>query len=133
MAVPQTQRLIPKEGAPRNDNTMNRLSLHSSSHKYSLTASEALSHGLNFKIFLGEHAPRPPTTLCMLYIRGLILGLLSDVLQATTARRPGNEASARMDNCVLRAPHQSPLYMYPPPLLQSLDPPLIHMHVLNTI
>ena len=27
-------------------------------------------------------------------IRGLVLGLLSDVLQATNARRPGNEASA---------------------------------------
>ena len=39
---------------------MNRLSLHSSSHKYSPTVSGALSHGLNFKIFLGEHAPRPP-------------------------------------------------------------------------
>ena len=68
--------------------------------------------------------PDPPTTLCMLYIRALVLGLLSDVLQATNARRPGNEASARTDNCVLRAPHQSPLDMYAPPLLQSLDLPL---------
>ena len=69
--------------------------------------------------------PDPPTTLCMLYIRGLVLGLLIDVLQVTNARRPGNETSARTDNCVLRAPHQSSLYMYaPPPLLQSLDPPL---------
>ena len=59
--------------------------------------------------------PDPPTTLCMLYIRGLVLRLLSDVLQATNARRPRNEASARTDNCVLRAPHQSPLYMYAPP------------------
>ena len=57
----------------------------------------------------------PPTTLCMLYIRGLVLGLLSDVLQATNSRRPGNEASARTDNYVLRVPHQSPLYMHAPP------------------
>ena len=33
---------------------------------------------------------------------------------ATNARRPGNEASARTDNCVLRAPDQSPLYVCPP-------------------
>ena len=58
--------------------------------------------------------PDPPTTLCILYICGLVLGLLSDVLQATNARRPGNEASAHTDNCVLRTPHQSTLYMYAP-------------------
>ena len=92
---------------------MNRLSLHSISHKYSPTASEALSHGLYFKIFLGEHAPRPPyNTVHALYTWTRSRGLLSDVLQATNARKPGNVASARTDNCVLRAPHQTPLYMY---------------------
>ena len=97
---------------------MNRLSLHSSSHEYPPTASEALSHGLNFKLFLGEHAPRPPyNTVHALY-----------VLQATNARRPENEASARTDNCVLRAPHQSPLYMYAPP--PPPDPPLLVFSVL---
>ena len=104
---------------------MNRLSLHSSSHKYSPTASEALSHGLNFKIFLREHAPTPPYNTVRALYTWPRSRVLSDVLQATNARRPGNEASARTDNCVLRVPYQSPLCMYaPPPHLQSLDPPL---------
>ena len=65
--------------------------------------------------------PDPTTILCMLYIRGLVLGLLSDVLQATNVRRPGNEASARTDNCVLRAPRQSPLYNMYAPLPSSIS------------
>ena len=38
---------------------------------WSPMASEALSYGLNSKIFLGEHqaAPRPPTTLCVICAR----------------------------------------------------------------
>ena len=52
-----------KEGAPRNDHTMNRLrycpaAINFACSLWSPTASEALSYGLNFKIFLGEHTPR---------------------------------------------------------------------------
>ena len=88
------------------------------------------SHGLNFKIFLGEHAPRLPYKTVHAYsiYVASVLELYSDVLQATNSRRPGNETNARTDICVLRAPHQSPLYM--PPLLQSLDPPLLRVRLL---
>ena len=84
---------------------MNHLSLHDS------VASKALSHSLlNFKIFLGEHAPQPPDktvhALDMLERR-----MASDEREGLH----GNEASARTENCVLRAPHQSLLYRYAPP------------------
>ena len=64
MAVPQMQRLILKGQAPRNAYTMTHLSYTLVAVNvvwlwWSQTASEALSYGLNFKIFLGEHAPRP--------------------------------------------------------------------------
>ena len=64
------------------------------------------------KFSWGSMPPDPPTRLCILYIHGLVLGLLSDVLQVTNAQRPGNEASVCTDNCVLCAPHQSPLTLY---------------------
>ena len=103
-----------------------RLSLHSSSHKYSPTASEALSRGQNSKFSWRSTPPDPPTRLCMLYIRGLVLGLFERHTASDECAKAGelNEACARMDNCVQRAPHQSPLNMYVPLLLQSLDPPL---------
>ena len=56
----------------------------------------------------------------MLYIRSLVLTLLSDVLQATNVRRPVNEATARTDNCVLRAQHLFHCICMPP-MLNSLD------------
>ena len=51
------------KGAPRNDHTMNHQSYspvvkHFAWLWRSPTVSEALSYGLNLKIFLGEHAPR---------------------------------------------------------------------------
>ena len=85
---------------------MNRLSLHSSSHKYSPTASDCTFTRSKFQNFPGGACPQTPLQHCACSIY---------VLQATNARRPENEASARTDNCVLRAPHQSPLYMYAPP------------------
>ena len=73
------------------------------------------------KFSLGGMPPDPPTRLCicMLYIRSLVLRLLSDVLRATNAGE--GEASARTGNCVLRAPHQSPLYMHAPPPPSSIS------------
>ena len=130
MVVPQTQRLIPKGRG--SEATIRRIAM---SVLYTPVATNivVVSDGLRStltrskfsKISWGGMPPDPSTRLCTLYIHSLVLRLLSDVPRATNARRPGNEASARTGNCVLRAPHQSPLYMYtPPPLLQSLDPPL---------
>ena len=61
----QTQRLIPKVWALRNNHTMNGLNYtpYFAWLCWFLTASEALSQSLNFKIFFVEHAPRPPTRL----------------------------------------------------------------------
>ena len=69
---------------------------------WSPMASEAFSYGLNSKIFLGEHAPRPPYhTLC--YMR----------MQKTRA------------GCAHRMAAPNSLYVCPP-LLQCLDLPLQH-------
>lgn len=43
--------------------------LHFTLSWWSLTASEVLLYGLNFKIFLEEQAPRPPTTLCAICVQ----------------------------------------------------------------
>ena len=71
IAVPQIHRLIPKGEAPRNAHTINCLSytlvdINVAWLWWSSTASEALSYGLNFKIFLGEHVPQTPLECCVL-------------------------------------------------------------------
>ena len=106
---------------------MDRLSLHSSSHKYSQAAAEALSHGLNFKIFLGEHAPTPPYKT----VHAIYTWPRSRAFERRTASeecaKAGNEGSVRMDKCVLRASHQNPPYMYAPPSsISGYAPALLH-------
>ena len=63
------------EGALRNYHMMNRLNYTLVATNFawlwwSLMASEAISHSLNFKTFLGEHAPDPPTRLTALFTHG---------------------------------------------------------------
>ena len=71
--------------------------------------------------------PDPSATLCMPYVRSIVLGLLNDVsvLQAANARERGYSIRARTDSCVLRARRNNPTEYVCPPILQSLDPPLL--------
>ena len=94
LAVPPIQRLIQKERGSE---------LHSSCVVMVVSDGlrSSLMYGLNFKIFLGEHALSPPTTLHY----------------------------TRTDNCTLRKRRPTPHSIYiRSPFLQSLDPPLKHTY-----
>ena len=98
---------------------MNRLSSHSSCHKYSLTASEALSHGLNLQNFPGRACPQTPLQDCACSI--YVASFLSDILQVREGRGMRLARSRTTASYVCRT-NLHPICT-PPSLLQSLDPP----------
>ena len=127
--VPQAQRRIPTgEGfEKRKYDESPEFALQLPQILYwSLTASKALSHGLNFKSFLGEHAPQTPLQDCtyMLYIRSRF--------GATYCKRricegPGTRL-ARARTTASYARRTNPYSRYAPPhppfFTESLYPPL---------
>ena len=89
VAAPQTQSWFRREGLRETTIRIDESPEFTLqySHKYSLMASEALSHGLNIKIFMGEHAPRPSyKTVHALYTWSRFCATY--VLQVTNVRRP---------------------------------------------
>ena len=105
-----------REGAPRNDHTMNRLSyslviINFAWLWWSPMTSEALSYGLKLKKFaLGSMPPDLPRTVCV------------------------TKKTNKKTVCAARAawPHHPQLYVCPPaPLLQSVDPPLFSLRDFN--
>ena len=96
--------ILQRERASRTNHMVNHLSytlvainIECGGLWWSPTASEALSDGLNFKIFWGSMPPPPPREPCALYVHKKLCAVCTN-------------------------PHS--IYVCPPPFLQCLDPSL---------